>query len=106
MSSVDFLELIYNAKVLVGNSSTGIRESAYLGVPVVNIGSRQEGRDRAENVIDVDYDRHEILKAIQIQIAHGRYASSTLYGDGKSGSRIAQILATAEFKIEKRLRYT
>jgi len=106
MSSVDFLELIYNAKVLVGNSSTGIRESAYLGVPVVNIGSRQEGRDRAENVIDVDYDRHEILKAIQAQIAHGKYAPSTLYGGGKSGSRIAQILATAEFKIEKRLRYT
>ncbi|MFZ4829083.1 MAG: UDP-N-acetylglucosamine 2-epimerase [Phototrophicaceae bacterium] len=106
MSSRDFLELIYNAKVLVGNSSTGIRESAYLGVPVVNIGSRQEGRDRAENVIDVDYDRQEILKAIQVQIAHGRYASSTLYGDGKSGDRIAHILATAEFKIEKRLRYT
>ena len=106
MSSEDFLKLIYHSKVFVGNSSTGIRECAYLGIPVVNIGSRQQGRDRAMNVLDVNYNRQEIIEAIQIQMDHGRYNSSMLYGDGKAGNRIADILANVEFKIEKRLRYS
>jgi UDP-hydrolysing UDP-N-acetyl-D-glucosamine 2-epimerase len=89
-----FLKLLAQASVLIGNSSAGIRESAYLGVPVVNIGSRQFGRQRAKNVVDVPHDAEQIAGAIQRQIAHGRYASSSLYGVGDSGERIAEVLAT------------
>lgn len=101
----DFLRLLLGATCLVGNSSVGIRESAYLGVPVVNIGSRQAGRDRAANVLDVDYDRHAIQPAIQRQLAHGRYPSSPLYGDGKAGERIADLLAEIPLMYQKKIAY-
>ena len=105
MSSEDFLKLILNAKVLIGNSSTGIRESSFLGVPVVNIGSRQNSRDRAENVIDVDYQRDEILSAIQKQVRHGHYEQSFLYGNGNSGKTIADILVKTQVGSSKKLHY-
>lgn len=89
-----FLKLLTQASVLVGNSSAGIRECSYLGVPVVNVGTRQSNRERAKNVLDVDHDSAEIASAIQRQIAHGPYERSTLYGDGTAGERIAEILAT------------
>ena len=101
----DFLRLLVGARCLVGNSSAGIRESSYLGVPTVNVGSRQAGRDRGPNVIDVDYDRGAIAQAVHQHVANGRYPSSTLYGDGHAGERIADILATAPLTIEKRISY-
>ncbi len=101
----DFLRLIYNARCLVGNSSVGIRESSYLGTPVVNIGSRQAGRERAENVVDVGYDREEIKAAVRQQLAHARYPQSHIYGDGNAGHRIADLLAQCKLHIEKRLCY-
>lgn len=105
MEPTDFLRLIYNASCLVGNSSVGIRESSFLGVPVVNIGSRQAGRERGANVIDVGYHRAEISKAMQAQIEHGRYARDIVYGDGNAGTRIADLLAEVPLRIEKRLTY-
>lgn len=101
----DFLRLLMGAHCLVGNSSVGIRECGYLGVPVVNIGSRQKGRDRAKNVIDVDFDREAIRQAVSRQIQHGSYNSSDLYGDGNAGERIARILATSPLSFEKRITY-
>jgi len=88
-----FLRLLTQCAVLVGNSSAGIREASYLGVPVVNVGSRQFGRQRGPNVVDVPHDAEAISKAIQRQIAHGRYASSGIYGTGNAGQRIAEVLA-------------
>jgi hypothetical protein len=88
-----FLRLLTQASVLVGNSSAGIRECAYLGVPVVDIGTRQRNRERGKNVLHVHHDSGEIASAIQRQVAHGRYESSALYGDGSSGERIAAVLA-------------
>lgn len=102
----DFLKLLVNSKSIVGNSSVAIRECAYLGVPAVNIGIRQAGRERGRNVIDVDYDRRQILDAIARHISIGsKYPSDKIYGDGKAGKRIAEALAKAELKIEKRLTY-
>jgi UDP-N-acetylglucosamine 2-epimerase len=101
----DFLRLIYNSLCLVGNSSVGIRECSFLGVPVVNVGSRQTGRDRGRNVIDVGYDRREISRAIGECVATGRFPSDRLYGDGGAGARIADLLATRPLTIEKRLAY-
>lgn len=103
MPPEEFLSLLRQASCLVGNSSTGIRESAYLGTPVVNIGSRQAGRDRGRNVIDASYDAAEIEGAIRSQLAHGPYGRDHIYGDGKAGQRMADLLATTEFSIEKRI---
>ena len=101
----DFLRLLANAGALVGNSSVGIRECAFLGVPTVNIGSRQAGRERGPNVVDVGYDRDEIRRAIEHHVAHGPFPPDHLYGDGHAGERIAEVLATAPLGVEKRLCY-
>jgi UDP-hydrolysing UDP-N-acetyl-D-glucosamine 2-epimerase len=105
MVPTDFLRLIYNSRCLVGNSSVGIRESSFLGVPVVNAGSRQGGRERGANVLDVGYDRREIAAAMKQQIERGRYARDLTYGDGSAGQRIADLLAELPLKVEKRLAY-
>ncbi|MEQ1903166.1 MAG: UDP-N-acetylglucosamine 2-epimerase [Pirellulaceae bacterium] len=105
MAPHDFLRLLINSKCLVGNSSVGIRECAYLGVPVVNIGSRQAGRERGRNTIDVDYDDAQILAAIRKQTANGLYKSDPIYGSGNAGENIANVLAKCELSIEKKLTY-
>lgn len=102
---LDFLSILINSDCIVGNSSVGIRECAYLGVPAVNIGSRQRGRDRGRNVADVDYDRNAIIRAIEQCRSNVRPERDLLYGDGTAGSRIADALATAPISIEKMLPY-
>jgi UDP-hydrolysing UDP-N-acetyl-D-glucosamine 2-epimerase len=101
----DFLRLLVHATAIVGNSSVAIRECSFLGVPAVNIGSRQTGRERGRNVIDVDHDRAAIATAIRTHMANGRPPSDRLYGDGGAGQRIADCLASAELRVEKRLTY-
>jgi UDP-N-acetylglucosamine 2-epimerase len=105
MSPGDFLRLLYNSRCLVGNSSVGVRECSYLGVPVVNIGSRQGGRERGTNVLDVGYDSRETADAIQRHLSNGRYPKDSLYGDGTAGARIAERIATTPLCVEKRLGY-
>ncbi|MEQ1896013.1 MAG: UDP-N-acetylglucosamine 2-epimerase [Vicinamibacterales bacterium] len=100
-----FARLMHRAACLVGNSSSPIREGAYLGTPAVNIGTRQQGRERGANVVDVGYDRHEILDAVRAQVAHVRYPSEHIYGDGAAGPRIAEILATAPLTLQKQIAY-
>jgi UDP-N-acetylglucosamine 2-epimerase len=105
MPPTNFLRLLYNSRCLIGNSSVGIRECSFLGVPVVNIGSRQAGRDRGHNVIDVGYDRDEITRAIETHARNGRYPQDELYGNGSAGVHIAQSLTDSALHIEKRLTY-
>jgi UDP-hydrolysing UDP-N-acetyl-D-glucosamine 2-epimerase len=105
MSPTDFLKLLCNSKCLVGNSSVGIRECSYLGVPVVNIGTRQTGRERGKNVIDVKHNFNDIQAATHHQIKHGNYQSDKLYGDGKAGERISHLLAVSPLETQKRLAY-
>lgn len=100
-----FIRLMMRCACFVGNSSAAIREGAFMGVPAVNIGNRQSGRERAENVIDVDYDRNSIVDAVNRQLKNGRYASDLLYGDGHAGGRIADILATCSLRTQKRITY-
>lgn len=102
----DFLRLLCNSKCLVGNSSVGIRECAFLGVPVVNIGTRQHGRSRGENVIDVSYEQDAIKNGILNRIqTENRIAKDTIYGNGDSGKKIADILATIELRYHKTIMY-
>lgn len=105
MAPLDFLRLVHNSLGIVGNSSVAIRECSFLGVPAVNIGTRQDGRERGPNVIDVGYDREEIMDAIRTHLARGRPPRATTYGDGTAGRKIAEILATAPLRTAKRLAY-
>jgi UDP-hydrolysing UDP-N-acetyl-D-glucosamine 2-epimerase len=101
----DYVQLLATTAVLVGNSSSAIREGAFIGTPAVNIGSRQEGRERGSNVVDAGYDRREILEAMRAQIEHGPYESEPIYGDGHAGERIADVLSRCEISIAKRMTY-
>lgn len=101
----DFLKLLVNSRCLVGNSSVGIRECAFLGVPVVNIGSRQNGRERGQNVIDVNYSKDDIQAAVKRHLSNGRFSTDPIYGDGDAGKNIADIIAHFEFDIAKVLSY-
>ncbi|HBP88692.1 MAG TPA: UDP-N-acetylglucosamine 2-epimerase [Nitrospirales bacterium] len=101
----DFIQVLHHSTCLIGNSSVGIRECAFLGTPVVNIGSRQTGRDRGHNVVDADYARKDIIIAIEKQMAAGNYPPDSLYGKGDAGQTIANLLPHIELGIEKRLTF-
>ncbi|MBY5950896.1 UDP-N-acetylglucosamine 2-epimerase (hydrolyzing) [Algoriphagus marincola] len=105
MEPNDFLRLLINSKGLIGNSSVGIRECAYLGVPVVNIGSRQNARDRGHNVLDVTYNRDQIFDAIKSHQQNGKADSSHVYGGGDAGTKIAELLASLPLRFHKTIMY-
>jgi UDP-hydrolysing UDP-N-acetyl-D-glucosamine 2-epimerase len=105
MEPEDFLRLLIGAKCLVGNSSVGIRECSYLGVPVVNIGSRQHGRDRGRNVIDTPHDQKAIGESIRKSLATERPKSNLVYGGGDAGCRIADLLAEVPLRFHKTITY-
>jgi UDP-hydrolysing UDP-N-acetyl-D-glucosamine 2-epimerase len=96
-----FFQLLRLARCVVGNSSAGIRESCYFGTPVVNIGTRQNNRENGSNVITVPHDREAIREGIRRQCAHGPYPVEKVYGSGNAGSRIAEILVSANLKAQK-----
>lgn len=105
MPPMAFIRLLHGARCIIGNSSVAIRESAWLGLPAVNIGDRQAGRDRGANVLDVDYDSDAIEAAIRRQSALSLPMGDPIYGDGHAGARIAEVLATAPLTVAKRLTY-
>ncbi len=105
MEPHDFLRLLVNSRCLVGNSSVGIRECAFLGVPVVNLGGRQAGRERGPNVRDSQHDRDAVGESIVAQLDHGPFVSDPVYGDGNAGPRIAAQVAEMPLTVEKRLAY-
>ena len=101
----DYGRLLNNCSCLVGNSSSALREGSFLGIPAVNIGTRQQGREHGNNVFFTGYNKTEIETAIKRQIKSGKYPSSSLYGKGDAGKKIADILAEVDIKIQKRLHY-
>ena len=100
-----YIALMRRTACLVGNSSSAIREGAFLGTQAVNIGSRQANRQRGKNVVDVDSNRETIADGIIQQVEHGPYPSQLIYGDGHAGERISKILATAKPILQKRITY-
>lgn len=105
MEPTDFLKLLNSSKALIGNSSAGLRECAYLGLPVINIGNRQFRRSRAGNVTDVAYNQGEIEQAVKNAINTEKFESSTIYGNGDAGVKIAEILATVKLSYSKTISY-
>ncbi|MDT3698312.1 MAG: UDP-N-acetylglucosamine 2-epimerase [Thermincola sp.] len=105
MAPDDFLKLLCQSYGIIGNSSVAIRECSFLGVPAVNIGTRQVGRERGKNVIDVSYNRRQIVEAVKQHLSNGHSPVDCLYGDGQAGVRIAELLAQVPLTYEKRLAY-
>ena len=105
MDPIDFLKLLANSNGIVGNSSVGIRECSFLGVPCINIGNRQKNRCRASNVLDVDYNQKDIMNALRLIIKNGKPKISTIYGQGESGEMIANILSQIPLIIEKQIHF-
>ena len=110
LSIDDYVNLLRNATGLVGNSSSGIHEAASFNVPVVNIGTRQQGRLRPNNVIDVGYNKSEILDAMRkcqdMRDKNVEYENP--YGDGKSAEKIVKLLkkiSLDESILQKRITY-
>ena len=102
----DYLSLMAASSVFVGNSSSGITEAPSLGVPYVCVGTRQQGRERAKNVIDVGYDKDEIVAGIKKALFDKKFLDvvkkcESPYGDGKASERIVKVLS--EINIDKRL---
>lgn len=90
----DFVAWMAAADLMVGNSSAGIIEAATFGTPVVNIGMRQNLRERNANVIDCPAEPVAIAAAVERALRHGRHAPHNVYGDGAAGPRIVDLLAS------------
>lgn len=88
-----YLQALRQAELLVGNSSSGIIEAASFGTPVVNVGTRQHGRERNTNIRDCDPDEAAIADALASALCQGRSAPANIYGDGHAGERIVRLLA-------------
>lgn len=105
VSPSDFLRMIYFSRGMIGNSSVAIREASHLGVPAINIGTRQNKRERGRNVCDVEYNSDHILAAIESHLIEKNRNSDSLYGDGTAGIKISKLLETIPLKSEKVLFY-
>lgn len=105
LPTTDYVKLMAKTACIVGNSSSAIREGSFIGTPAVNVGPRQAGRQRGSNVVDVGYDRDEVVGAVRRQLDHGPYGHDPIYGDGRAGERIAGVLADVEVSIQKRIAY-
>jgi len=106
----DYINLLKRATGLIGNSSSGIHETSTFNIPTINIGTRQNGRLRPKNVIDVDHDENQIMSAIQEakEIKNKEIKFENPYGDGKSAKRIVSIIKTMDLSnkiIQKTITY-
>ena len=100
----DFVKLAIDATVLVGNSSFGIRESSFIGLPVVNIGKRQYGRQKAKNVLDIPslLAFEDFSSMVQRHLEPKRFDSSRIYGSGNSGLLAAKAIINWVPKVKIR----
>jgi UDP-N-acetylglucosamine 2-epimerase len=100
-----YIPLLNHASCCIGNSSSFVRETSFLGTPVVLVGSRQDGREWSPSVIRVQPVQAEIEAATKKQLAHGRYDASPMYGEPGVSARIASQIAKLEPYAQKQLHY-
>jgi len=109
----EYLSIMKVASVIVGNSSSGIIDAPSFGLPAINIGIRQEGRERGKNVIDVKHNKQEIIEAVKKALTDKEFLADVKkcenpYGDGKASQRIAEILSKIEIGsklLQKKISY-
>lgn len=109
LSTKEFVNVYRNIRAIVGNSSSGIHESPTFGIPAVNIGTRQQDRERAINVIDVSYEKESIKAGIKKALFDVPYIESIKnitnpYGNGESSKKIVSVLKTIDLRgiVQKR----
>jgi UDP-hydrolysing UDP-N-acetyl-D-glucosamine 2-epimerase len=105
LSPENYLRVLANTACAIGNSSSFVRDASYFGTPVVLVGNRQEGRETDVHVVPVPPLADDITAAIEAHLMRGRYAPSTLYGDGHVSDRIARALTRLRPYVQKRLHY-
>ena len=108
LSIDDYVNLLKRSSGLIGNSSSGIHETATFNIPTINIGTRQQGRLRSNNVIDVNYDKNEIISAIQKSKSLIGKDFDKIYGHGDSSKKIVSLLKTIDISeriIQKQITY-
>ncbi len=99
----NYLQTLAKTACAVGNSSSFVRDAGYFGTPVVLVGDRQDGRETDVHAVRCVPEASEIVARIRQRLDHGRYAPSTLYGDGTVAPRVAEGLATLKPYVQKRL---
>jgi len=99
-SPENYATILNNASCAVGNSSSFLREGAFLGVPVVIVGDRQKNREHGCNILFSDYNADMIIKKIADQLKNGRYDSDKKFGHGKAGQKIAATLTETDIKLK------
>ena len=87
-----YLTLLKNCKYIIGNSSSGIMEAPYYGIPTINIGSRQKNRANIKSIINCSYKSNEILKSIKKNVFNKKIKKTFFFGYGKSKKKILKIL--------------
>lgn len=105
LSIQNYVTLMNKTKCLIGNSSSGIREGAFIGTPCINIGSRQNDRECGKNVIHTNNSKKNIFRSILKQKKRGHYKSEKIYGNGYAGRKIAKILNKVKVDIQKKITY-
>lgn len=109
----DFWGLMAIAAVFVGNSSAGLIETPYFGIPAVNVGERQKGRKRARNLIDCEHGRENVARALATALDDAAFARRVNgcdrpFGDGKAGQRVVAVLkdvALGDGLFDKRMTF-
>lgn len=113
LSQVEYLSFLNIADVMIGNSSSGIIEAPSFKLPVINIGSRQDGRLKACNVIDIPYGKKSVIKGIKKALydesfKNGLKNCTNPYGNGNASEKISQIISEVKLDrelIQKRITY-
>jgi UDP-N-acetylglucosamine 2-epimerase (non-hydrolysing)/GDP/UDP-N,N'-diacetylbacillosamine 2-epimerase (hydrolysing) len=113
LSQVEYLSFLNIADVMIGNSSSGIIEAPSFKLPVINIGSRQDGRLKACNVIDIPYGKKSVIKGIKKALYDESFKKqfkncTNPYGDGNASGKISQIIGEVKLDrelIQKRITY-
>jgi UDP-hydrolysing UDP-N-acetyl-D-glucosamine 2-epimerase len=99
LDALTYWSLLAQAEIMLGNSSSGIMETASFALPTVNVGLRQQGRERARNVLDAAAEKTSILKAVRLarspEFRKSLAGMTNPYGDGCASEKIAQVLTSA-----------
>ncbi|MFY8066035.1 MAG: UDP-N-acetylglucosamine 2-epimerase [Flavobacterium sp.] len=91
-----FLVLLKKAKFIIGNSSAGIREAPYYGIPIINIGTRQQNRTLNADIINVDYQKENIIEALHSVINHKISPTANDFGKGNSAELFLNSLLSSK----------
>ena len=100
-----YIHLMNTAACLVGNSSSGIREGAYIGTPVVNIGSRQNNRISGQNVLNCEPNHIEIINAIKDRVNSGKFEQENIYGVGNAAEKAIKIIDAVNPTVQKTITF-